>query len=53
MLRSGYWNRFVRKYLSFGRFKTEKLKEIILRTMLFIDPKGKILSLITKRVRHQ
>jgi uncharacterized SAM-binding protein YcdF (DUF218 family) len=45
--------RFVRKYKSSIRRKLEQMKERILRTGLKLDYTGKLLRLLTKKVRHQ
>ena len=51
--RSPHYERFVDAYLKSGHVKTEEIKEIILRSLLYIDAKGKIPGLLTKKIRHQ
>lgn len=50
--RSPDYQRFLERYLSSSRVRTEKIKEAILRGLLIIDAKGKIPRLLTKRIRH-
>jgi len=50
--RSKHYERFVEKYLESGQVKTKGIKEMILRTLLFIDAKGKLPRLLTKKFRH-
>jgi len=50
---SSHYKKFVQEYSKSKRVKVEELKELILRQFLILDPQGKFLKNITKRIRHQ
>lgn len=49
--RSGHYKPLLEKYLSSGSMKVKEVKEAILRSLLIIDPKGKIPGIITRKTR--
>lgn len=49
--RSGHYKPLLEKYLSSGSMKVKEVKEAILRSLLIIDPQGKIPGIITRRTR--
>ena len=50
---SSHYKKFVQKYSKSRRAKAEELKELLLRQFLILDPQGKFLENITKRIRRQ
>ena len=49
--RSGHYKPLLEKYLSSGSMKVKKIKEAVLRSLLIIDPQGKIPRIITSKTR--
>lgn len=45
--------KFAAKFLASRRVKFENFKERILRALLTIDPKGKFVGQVSKRIRHE
>lgn len=45
--------KLVKKYENSRKIKVEKIKELLLRQLLVLDPKGKHLRGLTKRIRNQ
>ncbi len=49
--RSPHYKRFIESYSKSGHVKTEKVKEFILQSLLYIDAKGKIPRMLTEKLR--
>lgn len=49
--RSPHYEHFVESYLKSNRTKIEKIKELILRSLLYVDVRGRIPRLLTKKLR--
>lgn len=50
---SKHYKKFVKEYSKSKRAKVEELKELLLRQFLILDPQGKFLENITRRIRNQ
>lgn len=46
------YKNFVKEYDRSGKVIKENLMEIVLRAILHIDPKGKLLRIVTRKLRH-
>lgn len=50
---SSHYRKFIEGYSKSPRIKIEELKELLLRQFIILDPKGKFLEKVTRRIRHQ